>query len=76
MRQFLIAAAAMTAFATLSATAPAKADMNYGPTQNAGQCWKESTGYGRDGRFGYWTACPQQASVAVPRTTSRRHHRR
>jgi hypothetical protein len=76
MRHFLITAATMTAFSTLLATVPAKADMNYGPLQNAGQCWTSSPGYGREGRFGYWGACPQTASVAVTHTTSRRHHHR
>jgi hypothetical protein len=76
MRQFLIAATAVTAFATLSATAPAKAEVNFGPLQNAGQCWTSSQGYGRDARFGYWSACPKTASVAVTRTTSRVHPHR
>jgi hypothetical protein len=76
MRHFLIAAIAVTAFATLLAAAPANAEVNFGPLQNAGQCWTSSSGYGRDARFGYWSACPQTASVAATRTTSRRHHHR
>lgn len=76
MRHFLITAAATAAFAALLASAPASADTNYGPAQNAGQCWKSSQGYGREGRFGYWSACPEAASVATaPRTASRRHRR-
>lgn len=72
MRHFLITAAAMTAFAL--ASVPARADHNFGPLQNAGQCWKFSQGYARDGAFGYWGACPQTASVAITRTTTRRVH--
>lgn len=78
MRHFLITAATTAAFAALLASAPASADSNYGPTQNAGQCWKSSQGYAREGRFGYWGACPQAASVATTPTTptrSRRHRR-
>ena len=74
MRHFLITAAAMTAFAALLASVPARADVNYGPKQNGNQCWKSAPGNDREGRFGFWSACPQTASVAVPRT-HRRHPR-
>jgi hypothetical protein len=74
MRHFLITAAAMTAFAALLASVPARADVNYGPKQNGDQCWKSAAGYDREGRYGYWSACPQTASVVVPRT-NRLHHR-
>jgi len=76
MRHFLITAATMTAFAALLASVPAKADVNYGPKQNGDQCQKASAGNEREGRFGYRSACPQTASVAATRTTSRRNHRR
>jgi hypothetical protein len=75
MRHFLITGAAMTAFAASLASVPANAERNFGPMQNAGQCWKFSQGYARDGGFGYWGACPQTASVAITRTTSRRNRR-
>ena len=66
MRNFLIAAAAMTAFAALvAASVPAQADMHYGPSQNAGKCFKWSTGSGRDSTFGYWDDCPKPASTAA-----------
>ena len=74
MRHFLIVTAATAALAALLASAPAKAEYNYGPIQNAGQCWKPAMFHGRDG-FGSWGACPQTASVAPTRTASRRHHR-
>ena len=65
MRNFLIAAATMTAFAALTVAPPAKADMHYGPTQSAGKCFKWSAGNGRDSTFGYWDACPKPASTAA-----------
>jgi hypothetical protein len=40
--EFMISAAVMATFAVLLASAPAKADFNYGPVQNANQCWKNS----------------------------------
>jgi hypothetical protein len=39
MREFMISTAAMTAFTVLLASAPAKADHNFGPIQNGNQCW-------------------------------------
>ncbi len=72
MRKFIISAAAMTAFAALLAQAPAKADYNFGPIQNGGQCWKDSTS---SKFFGYWSACPQPASVAVAPRHHKTHHR-
>jgi hypothetical protein len=76
MRQFTISAAAVTVFAALLASAPARADNLGGASaQNGNQCFSYSVGQGRDGRFGYWGACPQTASVAVaPRHHARRHH--
>jgi len=65
MRHFLIAAAAMTAFAALVVSVPAQAEMHFGPTQNAGKCFKWSQGNGRDSTFGYWADCPKPASAAA-----------
>jgi hypothetical protein len=74
MRKLMISAAAMTAFAALLASAPANAEYNYGPTQNAGQCWKPSLGHTWGG-FGSWGACAQTASTPVKRTVRHaRHH--
>ncbi len=72
MRKFtVLAAAAALAMLTLG---PAKAEYNYGPVQNAGQCWKSSPG-GSAKDFGYWGACPQPASAPITRTVrSARHH--
>jgi hypothetical protein len=71
MRKLMISAAAMTAFAALLASAPAKADANFGgPIQKGDQCWTNSTS-SKD--FGFWGACPKPASVAVTRPV--RHHR-
>jgi hypothetical protein len=55
-------AAAFVAVALMS-PAPALADMNYGPVKNGTQCWKDQPS--RKGEFGYWSACPQTASVAA-----------
>jgi hypothetical protein len=74
MRQFAISAAAVTVFAAMLASIPAQADTLGGaPLQSAGQCFKFSVGQQREGRFGYWSACPQTASVAPQRHT-RKHH--
>jgi hypothetical protein len=77
MRQFTISAAAATVLGALLASVPAQADiLNGAPYQAGNQCFKFSTGQGRDERFGSWGACPQTASVAVapaPRQV-RRHH--
>jgi hypothetical protein len=64
MRNFLITAAALTAFATL-ASAPAGAAENYGPSKVGNQCWSPSLGLGREGSFGTWGNCPQTASIAT-----------
>jgi hypothetical protein len=78
MRQFTISAAVATVFAALLASAPARAEiLNGAPHQAGNQCFKFSTGYARDERFGSWGACPQTASATVapaPRHF-RRHHR-
>jgi len=68
MRHFLITAAAMMALATL-ASAPAKADRNWGPIQQGNQCWTNSVS---SKEFGYWSACAKPASATVPTV---RHHR-
>ena len=75
MRQFAISAAVATVFAALLASAPAQADvLNGAPAKAGNQCFKFSTGQGRDERFGSWGACPQTASAPVQRQ-ARRHHR-
>jgi hypothetical protein len=71
MRKFMISAAMVTTFAASLASAPANADFNFGPVQNAGQCWKLST---NSKEFGYWSECPRPASVAAP-TRHKNHHR-
>ena len=78
MRQFTISAAAATVFAALLASAPAQADiLNGAPAKAGNQCFKMSTGQGRDERFGLWGACPQTASVAVaPRQVRKHRHSR
>ena len=72
MRQFTICAAVATVFAALLASAPARAESLGGASaKNGNQCFTYSVGQQRDGRFGYWGACPQTAStVAAP---ARRH---
>ena len=70
MRQFMLTVTALTAFGALVATAQADA-IHGGPMQNGNQCFKHSPGNAKDGRFGYWAACPQAA--ATPRSTRRGH---
>ena len=62
MRKFVLSAVAITAFAALSA--PALAEISWGPTKNGAQCFTPSPGWSKDG-FGYWGACPQPAAAPV-----------
>lgn len=74
MRQLTISAAALIVAAALL-SAPANAEYNYGPVQNANQCWKAATGGGTAKDFGYWAACSQPASAPVEhRARKQRHH--
>jgi len=77
MRQFTISAAVATVFAALLASAPAQAEMLGGASQQAGkQCFTYSAGNAREGRFGFWRACPQTASATVaPAPRHLRRHR-
>jgi hypothetical protein len=87
MRQFMMTVIALTAFGALVATAHAE----YGggaPFRNGDQCFRYSgagdfgnpltnSPGGKDGRFGYWSACPQRANTSkatapVPRPRFRR----
>jgi hypothetical protein len=74
----LTIAAATIAFGALISI-PAQADNIAGaPMRNGNQCVNYSQGQAREGRFGTWGACPQQAALAVnPNTHHRvaRHHR-
>ena len=62
MKKLVICAAAAFAVATLMPSAPALADMNYGPVKNGNQCWKDADK--RKAEFGFWAACPQAASAS------------
>lgn len=64
MRNILITAAAVTAFATF-ASVPAGAAENWGPTKVGNECFKASSDAARDARHGYWAACPQAASLST-----------
>jgi hypothetical protein len=64
MRQFMMTITALTAFGVMMATAQADA-IHGGPLQNGKQCFKHSPGNAKDGRFGYWDACPQAASTST-----------
>jgi hypothetical protein len=65
MRKFAMSAVAVTTFAALVAM-PAQAETaGGGPNQNGKQCFKYSSGSAKDGSFGYWAACPQQASTTA-----------
>ena len=67
MRQFMMTVTALTAFGAMVATAQAEI-LHGGPTQNGNQCFKYSPGNDKDGRFGAWGACAQEAGL---RTASR-----
>jgi hypothetical protein len=66
MRQFMMTVTALIAFGAMMATAQADA-VHGGPIRNGNQCFKYH-GLPKDGRFGYWRACPQTASrrASVP----------
>jgi hypothetical protein len=67
MRQFMMTVMALTAFGAMVAAAQAEI-LHGGPTQNGNQCFKYSPGNDKDGRFGAWGACAQEAGI---RTASR-----
>ena len=70
MRQFTMSVVALAAFGVMLTAAQADI-LNGAPAKNGNQCFTYSVGQQRDGRFGYWGACPQTAStVAAP---ARRH---
>ena len=78
MTKFAVYAAAAFALATV-VSAPAMAELNYGPIKNGNQCWNAAANHsGSNGStWGYWGACPQAASTAaapVARLHVRRHH--
>ena len=52
----------------------ARADMNYGPTQNGDQCFTKASG-GSESMFGWWGPCPQPAA-AVQRYPASQHENR
>jgi hypothetical protein len=61
MRQFMMTVTALAAFAATVATAQAEI-LHGGPIKNGNQCFKYSAGNDKDGRFGTWGACSQEAS--------------
>jgi len=68
---FVSAATAMIVFSAMPALAPAQADDIHGaPIKSGDQCFHYSPGLDRDGRFGYWGACPQTASIPVTTATN------
>jgi hypothetical protein len=80
MAKIAVYTTAAIALATL-VSAPAMAELNYGPTKNGSQCWSNSVNHnGSNGStYGYWGACPKTASVAAapaPRVRHRTHHAR
>jgi len=73
MRQFTISAAALTMFAALLASAPARADHGGGLEVRGNQCFTYLPSFSRDARYGVWGACAQTASVAVAPRQIRRN---
>jgi hypothetical protein len=76
MRQFMMTVTALAAFGAMVVTA--QADVLHGaPARNGNQCFTFSSGNAQDGRFGFWSACPQPAGTstakaAAPRVRIRR----
>ena len=56
------AAAAMLSGAVVAATS-AKAEYNYGPMKNGTQCYKMSANGWNNQGFGFWNACPNEATA-------------
>jgi hypothetical protein len=69
MRQFMMTVTALAAFTAMVATAQADI-LHGGPIRNGNQCFKYSAGNDKDGRFGTWGACSQEAS-GRPRAATR-----
>jgi hypothetical protein len=63
VQKFMISAAAITVFTALLASAPARAELNFGPVQSGTQCWHVSPNSSNSKDFGYWGTCPQSASA-------------
>jgi hypothetical protein len=64
MRQFTVSAAALMAFAMLSASAPANAEYGPNPThRNDGKCFTYSRFNVRDGAFGFWSSCEESRKM-------------
>ena len=76
MHKLSVYTVATIALAAVFASAPARADFNFGPSTNGKQCWKASPGStgSNGGMYGYWDACPAPAAVAA--APKRAHHRR
>jgi hypothetical protein len=75
MRQFAMTLTALSMFVAMAATAHADANQG-GPIRQGNQCFTPSpqSGGDRANGFGYWSACPQNASASVattPRVTRR-----
>lgn len=65
MRTMMVPAA-VAAFALSAQLGSAHADDIHGrPLQNGNKCFQYSAGQAKDGRFGYWDACPQNASAHI-----------
>jgi hypothetical protein len=66
MRTMMVPAA-VAVFALGAQLGSAHADDIRGrPLQNGNKCFQYSVGQARDARFGYWDACPQNASAHIP----------
>ena len=78
MHKLSVYTVATVALVGLFATAPARADYNYGPAKNGTQCWKSAPGWtgSNGGMYGYWEACPAPAAAAVTGSKRIRRHAR
>jgi hypothetical protein len=74
MQRMMMAAAALLLGAGV-AVSTAKAEMNYGPIQDKGLCFKRLP-YGLAGElgYGYWAECPKPAAAPVVHRHSSKKH--
>jgi hypothetical protein len=77
MKKLTFTAATLIAVSALVSSMPANAENGQGgPLSQNGQCFNYSAGQSKDGRFGYWGACAQKASAAVPTSTQTQRRQR
>ncbi len=61
-------------FGAVMAASTAKADMNWGPVKEGGQCWTFATN-SLHSEYGYWSPCPAPAAATATARHARQHSR-